>query len=53
MMEEKDKEKQPSIKMTANGIKYDSKFHHVVISKNGKIKVEPKLAKFNKKESKE
>lgn len=52
-MEEKDKEKQPSIKMTANGIKYDSKFHHVVISKNGKIKVEPKLAKFNKKESKE
>lgn len=52
-MEEKDKEKQPSIKMTANGIIYDSKFHHVVIFKNGKIKVEPKLAKFNKKESKE
>lgn len=28
------KEKQPSIKMTAKGFKYDSKFHHVVISKN-------------------
>mgnify|MGYP003303171213 CR=1 FL=1 len=43
-MEEKKKEKQPSIKMTANGFKYDSKFHHVVISKNGKIKAESKRA---------
>lgn len=38
------KEKQPSIKMTAKGFKYDSKFHHVVISNNGKIKAEPKSA---------
>lgn len=38
------KEKQPSIKMTAKGFKYDSKFHHVVISNNGKIKAEPKPA---------
>lgn len=38
-MEEKDKEKQPSIKMTANGIKYDSKFHHVVILRMEKSKL--------------
>lgn len=41
-MEEKDKEKQPSIKMTANGIRYESKHHSVAISKDGKIRTEPK-----------
>lgn len=38
------KEKQPSIKMTGKRFKYDSKFHHVVISNNGKIKAKPKPA---------
>lgn len=44
-MEEKDKEKQSSIKMTANGIKYESKHHSVAISKDGKIRTEQKLTR--------
>ena len=44
-MEEKYKEKQSSIKMTANGIKYESKHHSVAISKDGKIRTEQKLTR--------
>lgn len=41
-MEEKNKEKQSPFKTTVNEFRYESKHHSVAISKDGKIRTEPK-----------
>lgn len=40
---EKENKKQSPVKMTANGMNYESKNHSIHITEDGKIKAEPKL----------